>query len=156
MFDVDSLINTISLNKELISKPQYNPFSSQPEFCQGDFASFCVMEGGGWGGGGGGGCYCGGHTLVNFSLHTTQSVQILQINSNSNHPGSPAKYPGNWKKLSTFPNLSTNNGNGRSCLTVLLLIFFYRIGRYLNHSNVLRFSQFSEYRGIWRLRETVL
>ena len=119
MFDVASLINTIFPNKELISKPHSNPSSSQPQFCQGEFATFCVMEGGGGWGGGGGGCYCGGHTLVNFSLHTTQSVQSLQISNN--HP-ERQKYPGNGKEnISTFPNLSTVND--RSCLTVLLVLF---------------------------------
>ena len=106
------------------------------------------MEGG-WGGGGGG-CYCGGHTLVNFSLHTTQSVQILQLNhSHQEREISGELETGDWReKRSTFPNLSTVNG--RSCLTTLLAIFdIHFIGGFLNPPNVVRFSQFSEYRGIY-------
>ena len=34
MFDVDSLINTISPNKELISKPQSDPQPNNPNFAR--------------------------------------------------------------------------------------------------------------------------
>ena len=101
------------------------------------------------GGGGGGGCYCGGHTLVNFSLHTTQSVQILQLNNNHREREIFGELEtGDWReKRSTFPNLSSVNG--RSCLTIHLAKYIHFIGGFLNPPNVVRFSQFSEYRGIY-------
>ena len=86
-----------------------------PNFARENLQPYCVMEREG-----GGGCYCGGHTLVNFSLHTTQSVQILHINSN--HLTSPAKISWKLGLFLTFPNL---NANGRSCMSDRSSYSFY-------------------------------